>query len=126
MHVVGVAVWARSARRGRIAALAQDKAPDLLFNCQLASVKRVYLFSPSRGTLFDRGNLHPDQLRKEAVEAESLQQWSERTRMRHCLHVARIDGVLIYQLEALGEDNKILSQLVSETGVCSREKIYLG
>lgn len=103
---------------------AQDDAPDLLFNCQLAGVKRVYLVSQSRGTLFDQGNEHPAQLRKEAVTAEWLQPWSERTNMRHRLHVGRIDGVLTYQVDELDEDGKVMSQLVSETGICSREKIH--
>lgn len=52
------------------AAFAQDDAPDLLLNCQLAGVKRVSFFSPSHATLFDQGNGHPAQLRNDAVTTE--------------------------------------------------------
>lgn len=42
--------------------------------------------------------------------------------MRHRPHVGRIDSVLHYQVDELDADGSVFSQLVSDTGSCSREK----
>ena len=138
MRFAGIASSARCVRRSRVAllagslwlfpALAQDKAKDeakdLLFNCRLAGVKRVYIFNSSRGKLIDQGNEHPAPLRTDSLQSEWQHAWSAHTRMRHRVHIGRLDGELSYRVDELDESGEVLSQFVLETGRCSREKIH--
>ncbi len=122
----------RGVRAGALLVLALTAAPagagpelpDLLFNCRLAGVKRVYLVDRSRSMLFDQGLEHPARLSDEAVESEWFTPWSTNTRMHHRLRIGRLDGTLSYQVDEVDGEGGVLAQMVATTGECSREKIH--
>jgi hypothetical protein len=105
-------------------AAAQDSEADLLFNCRMAGVKRVYLVDMSRRTLIDQGSTYPATVSDDAIDAERLQDWGPQSRMRHRVHIGRRDGALVYEVDELDASGTALSRVVSETGICSAEKIH--
>jgi hypothetical protein len=105
-------------------AAAQDGDADLLFNCRLAGVKRIYLVEMTRRMLIDQGNAYPAQVSVDAIDAKHLQDWGPDTRMRHRVHIGRRNGTLVYPIDELDSSGTAVSRVVAESGTCSRERIH--
>ncbi|MBI3527327.1 MAG: hypothetical protein HY067_05090 [Betaproteobacteria bacterium] len=103
---------------------AADDNPDLLFNCNLAGLKRAMTLEGARNILWDSGNAYAATVSAQSIDAVYLHKWSSDSTMRHHVVIGRLDGKLSMEVDELGADGEVLNEMVRETGICSPEKIH--